>query len=107
MVFFTLSSHINPTEEWRTQPNFSGTEQAPEQAPDKLPDKLPDKFGTDNVYIRKLVEVVGCNEVALKDMLKMLGFKDRESFMNVYLNPALKEQFVCMKYPDKPRHPRQ
>ena len=27
--------------------------------------------------------------------------------MNVYLNPALKEQFVCMKYPDKPRHPRQ
>lgn len=72
-----------------------------------MPDKVPDKFGTDNVYIRKLVEVVGCNEVALKDMLKMLGLKDRESFMNVYLNPALKEQFVCMKYPDKPRHPRQ
>ena len=94
---------IDPPEEWK----MPDSEQLPEQAPDKLPDKLPDKFSTDNLYIKRLVEVVGYNEVTIKDTLKVLGLKDRESFMNVYLNPALKERFVRMKYPDKPHHPRQ
>jgi hypothetical protein len=40
-------------------------------------------------------------------MLAHLGLKNRESFMDVYLNPAIKEKFVRMLYPDKPRHPRQ
>lgn len=78
-----------------------------EQSPDKLPDKLPDKFSTNNEYVKRLVEVVGHDEVTIKDTLKVLGLKDRESFMKVYLNPALKERFVRMKYPDKPNHPRQ
>jgi fido (protein-threonine AMPylation protein) len=102
--------HIHPSEEWRVQPNlaaWASTRTSRGQAPDKLPDKLPDKFSTNNVYIKRLVEVVGCNEVTIKDALKMLGLKDRESFMNVYLNPALKERFVRMKYPKSPNHPRQ
>ena len=114
--------HIHPTEEWKVQPNLAArtsprtsprtsartsTPTSTEQAPDKLPDKLPDKFSTNNMYIKKLVEVVGYNEITIKDMLKVLGLKDRESFMNVYLNPALKERFVRMKYPDRPNHPRQ
>lgn len=90
---------IDAPEEWK-MPNS-------EQAPDKLPDKLPDKFGVKNLYVKRLVEVIGCDEVTIKDTLKELGLKDRESFMNVYLNPALKERFVRMKYPDKPNHPRQ
>ena len=90
---------IDAPEEWKMPDS--------EQAPDKLPDKLPDKFSTNNVYVKRLVEVVGRDEVTIKDTLKVLGLKDRESFMKVYLNPALKEQFVRMKYPDKPNHPRQ
>ena len=74
---------------------------------EQSPDKLPDKFSTNNEYIKRLVEVVGHDEVTIKDTLKVLGLKDRESFMKVYLNPALKERFVRMKYPDKPNHPRQ
>ena len=57
--------------------------------------------------IKRLAKVVGCDEVAIKDTIKALGLKDRESFMNVYLNPAIKERFVRMKYPDRPNHPRQ
>lgn len=94
--------HIHPTEEWKVQPNLSDPTSTP-QAPDKSPDKL----GTNNVYIRKLTKAVGYDEVTIKDTLKVLGLKDRESFMNVYLNPALKERFVRMKYPDRPNHPRQ
>ena len=90
---------IDAPEEWKMPDN--------EQAPDKLPDKLPDKFSTNNEYVKRLVEVVGHDEVTIKDTLKVLGLKDRESFMKVYLNPALKERFVRMKYPDKPNHPRQ
>ena len=74
---------------------------------EQSPDKLPDKFSTNNEYVKRLVEVVGHDEVTIKDTLKVLGLKDRESFMKVYLNPALKERFVRMKYPDKPNHPRQ
>ncbi|MBR3619179.1 MAG: Fic family protein [Bacteroidaceae bacterium] len=98
--------HIHPTEEWSAQPNMAAPTSTP-QAPDKLPDKLPDKFHTNNMYIKRLVEVVGRDKVTIKDALKILGLKDRESFMNVYLNPALKERFVRMLYPDKPHHPQQ
>ena len=90
---------IDAPEEWKIPDS--------EQSPDKLPDKLPGKFSTNNEYVKRLVEVVGHDEVTIKDTLKVLGLKDRESFMKVYLNPALKERFVRMKYPDKPNHPRQ
>ena len=94
---------IDAPEEWK----MPDSEQSPDKSPDKLPDKLPDKFSTNNEYVKRLVEVVGHDEVTIKDTLKVLGLKDRESFMKVYLNPALKERFVRMKYPDKPNHPRQ
>ena len=51
--------------------------------------------------------IVGLKEFSIKEMLEHLGLKNRESFMEVYLNPALKEKFVRMHYPDKPHHPRQ
>ena len=90
---------INPPEEWKILEN--------EEAPDKLPDKLPDKFDTDNDYIKKLIKVVGNNKLSIREMLDTIGLKNRESFMDVYLNPAISEGFACLLYPDKPRHPRQ
>ena len=33
--------------------------------------------------------------------------KDRKNFIEYHLNPAMKERFVRMKYPDRPNHPRQ
>ena len=94
--------HINPPAEWKEQPNL-----ATPQAPDKLPDKLPDKFGSKNQYIKYLIKLIGSNEMSIKEMLTGLGLKDRESFMNVYLNPAIKEGYIRLLYPDSPRHPRQ
>ena len=90
---------VNPPEEWK-MPETG-------QAPDKLPDKLPDKFSTKNQYIISLVMVVGLEEMSIKEMIEHLGLKNRESFMDVYLNPAIKTKYVRMLYPDKPRHPRQ
>lgn len=102
--------HIHPTEEWRIQPNLatpSNTSQVPHKSPDKSPDKLPDKFNTKNQYVKSLVMLIGTNELSVKEMLSGLGLKDRESFLDVYLNPAIKEKFVRLLYPNSPRHPRQ
>ena len=98
--------HIHPTDEWREQPNMAPPTST-KQAPDKSPDKSPDKFNTKNQYIKNLVMVVGTKELSVKEMLSGLGLKDRESFMDVYLNPAIKGKFVRLLYPNSPRHPRQ
>ena len=37
----------------------------------------------------------------------MIGLKDRKNFLDYSLSPAIAEGFVCLLYPDKPRHPRQ
>ena len=78
-----------------------------EQAPDKLPDKLPDKFSTNNEYVLRIVGLLGKEKLSIKELLQRANLKDRESFMNLYVNPAIKEGFVCLLHPDKPRHPRQ
>ena len=90
---------IDPPEEWKMPET--------EQIPDKSPDNLPDKLLLKNMKIISLLMVVGLKEMSIKEMLEHLGLKNRESFMEVYLNPALKEKFVRMRYPDKPNHPRQ
>ena len=98
--------HIHPTEEWSVQPNLAKPSST-RQVVGKSPDKLPDKLSTKNQYVRTLVKLVGNREMSIKDMLVGLGLKDRESFMNVYLNPAIKEKFIRLLYPTSPRHPRQ
>ena len=40
-------------------------------------------------------------------MLNVLGFKDRKTFRESYLTPALSEGAIEQKYPDSPHHPRQ
>ena len=92
---------IAPPEEWKE------TSANAKQAPDKLPDKSPDKFGTDNEYVLKIVGLLGKEKLSIKELLQRANLKDRESFMNLYVNPAIKEGFVCLLHPDKPRHPRQ
>ena len=98
--------HIHPTEEWRIQPNLAIPSNT-SQVPDKSPDKSPDKFNTKSLYVKSLVMVIGANELSVKEMLSGLGLKDRESFLDVYLNPAIKGKFVRLLYPNSPRHPRQ
>lgn len=98
--------HIHPTAEWSVQPNLADPTST-EKIPDKSPDKLPDKFDTDNLYVKKLIAIVGDKKISIKEMIAVAGLKDRESFMAVYLTPAIKDKYVRMLYPDRPNHPRQ
>ena len=45
--------------------------------------------------------------MSIKQMLEGVGLKDSMNFLEYNLNPAISEGFVCLLYPDKPRHPRQ
>ena len=98
---------VNPPDEWKMPEGETTPDKLPDKSPDKSPDKLPDKFGTTNMYIRKLIKIIGNREMSIKEIMGDAGLKDRESFMNVYLSPAIKDKFVHQLYPDRPNHPRQ
>ena len=113
--------HIHPTEEWKVQPNLAdptSTGQVQDKYPTSTPTSTPtsssvnkintdSKLYTNNDNIVELVRVVGYDEISIKQMMEARGLKDRKNFIEYHLNPALKERFVRMKYPDRPNHPRQ
>lgn len=93
---------VNPPEEWNT----------PTSTPTSTPISTPtssvhDMLQTENPLIRNLVKFIGNNQCSIKDMLEGVGLKDRKNFLEYHLVPAISEGYVCLLYPDKPRHPRQ
>ncbi len=90
--------HIRPSEEWSNQPNLA--------APTSTR-QVPDKLHTDNPHIIQLITVIGNQRLSVKEMLAAHGLKNRESFLDLYLSPAIREGFVTMLYPNSPHHPRQ
>ena len=60
---------------------------------------------SDNV--RRLVLVIGKEEMSVKSMMEAVGLNNRPNFLEYSLMPAISEGFVCMKYPNSPHHPRQ
>lgn len=101
--------HIHPTEEWKVQLNRAVTNGDTCQS-DKYPTstrQVPDKLDAVNPNIIKLVQIIGEQEMTVKDLMTSIGLKDRENFLNLYLNPAISEGYVRLLYPQSPRHPRQ
>ena len=101
--------HIHPTAEWSVQPNLN-TPTSTRQVPDKYPTstrQVPDKLHTKNPNIIRLIQVVGESEMSVKEMVSLVGLKDRENFLQHYLNPTIEEGYICLLYPNSPRHPRQ
>ena len=62
---------------------------------------------TDNPNIIKLVQIVGEQELSVKEMMNGVDLKGRDNFLNLYLNPAIADGHVRLLYPKSPRHPRQ
>ena len=78
------------------------------QAVDRVtPTSTPTSLIPFNENIKKLIEIIGENQLSVKEMLVGMGLKDRPNFLEYTLSPAMKEGYVRMLYPDSPRHPRQ
>lgn len=86
---------VNPPTEWTKEQVPTSTRQ------------VPDKYPTSSEAVQTLIEVLAEQQLSIKEMLAAMNLKNRENFMTNYLNPAIKEGFVTMLYPDKLRHPRQ
>ena len=68
---------------------------------------VQDKLHTDNPNIVKLVQIIGEQELSVKEMMDGVGLKGRDNFLNLYLNPAVADGYIRLLFPQSPRHPRQ
>lgn len=57
--------------------------------------------------IKRLILAIGSEEKSVKEIMEVIGLKNRPNFLEYSLTPAIREGFVTMKYPNSPRHPRQ
>lgn len=71
------------------------------------PTSTPTSLIPGNENIRRLIGVIGDNQLSVKEMLIAICLKDRPNFLKYTLSPAMNEGYVRMLYPDSPRHPRQ
>lgn len=94
---------INPPEEWKDEASAG---QAPHKHPTSTP-QVEDKLNTDNINIQKLILVVGEKELSVREIMDVLGLKDRKNVLSLYLNPAIDNGYIRLLYPQSPRHPRQ
>ena len=81
-----------------------------QQVPNKYPTSIqqaPSKFQTDNSNIIKIVLTLGHNQLSVKELMQEIGLKDRVNFLHLFMTPAIKDGFVRLLFPDKPKHPRQ
>ena len=101
--------HIHATDEWKVQQNLAGrtVDQQEEYKHRASTGQVQDKLSTDNANIKRLIIVIGNQELSVKSMMDALELKGRDNFQNLYLKPAISEGYVCLLYPNSPRHPRQ
>lgn len=93
---------IDGPEEWK----MPESEQEPRKYPASTP-QVQDKLHTDNPNIVKLVQIIGEQELSVKEMMELIGLKDRKNVLSLYLNPAVADGYIRLLYPQSPRHPRQ
>ena len=74
----------------------SGTDQATDQVSDQATDQ-----------VQKLLAVMDDGYFTTHTLMERLGLSHRATFRKNYLMPALKAGLLAMKYPDRPRSPKQ
>jgi predicted HTH transcriptional regulator len=67
---------------------------------------VPYQYRTGTVPVEAIVEVV-VGEMERKEIQNKLNLLNKAHFLQVYLQPAIEQGLVAMKYPDKPNHPHQ
>ena len=68
-------------------------------------DTLSDKGPNKNVL--SLINVIGKQQLTLKQMMETMSFTSSSSFHKTYLDPAIDDGYVTKLYPDKPTHKEQ
>ena len=80
------------------------------QLPDKHPTvtpQLPDSYPTATPQVGKVLSAIGERTLSAKEIMGIIGLKDKSNFLELYLYPATKQNLVEPIYPENPKHPRQ
>ena len=56
-----------------------------------------------DIYVFKLLNVVGDKVLTVKVMMERLGLKGSDNFRKKYLNPAIKDGYMALLFPEKPK----
>ena len=96
-----LTEEVQPDYVVLTLPIGKTPQENPIRKPDKKeknPTRKPDKK---EIRIQQILEF--CTEPrSSSDILEMLGLKDKENLMEVYINPMIAENLLSMTEPDNP-----
>ncbi len=57
--------------------------------------------------MEKVLHAIKEQTLSTKEIMGMLGLKDKSNFLELYLYPATRQNLVEPIYPDNPKHPRQ
>jgi len=77
-----------------------------DQPTDQVTVVLPQEFRSTSVEVRNLIKVLD-GEMSRKMIQETLELKHEGNFRENYLEPALTNGYIEMKYPDSPNHPKQ
>ena len=69
--------------------------------------QAPHKHHTSTTQVSKLIETMGDNTYSLKEIMELMGLKNRRHFFYEYIIPAVKEELITLLFPDQPKHPKQ
>ena len=86
---------------------ISAPEEFTPQAAPASTQQAPRKLIPEDAFCQKLILAIGNDSCSVKTIMEKLQLSDRKNFLDNYLNPAIKDGFVRLLYPDSPRHPRQ
>jgi len=92
---------LNPPAEWQAEVDRMKRELATST------DQVPTKYRPSTPDVEELLQVIGSDELSVKQMMEQMNLRHRRNFIEHYLNPAMRDGYVTMRYPDSPRHPRQ
>ena len=69
--------------------------------------QVPDKYPTSTRQVESFIKLIGENLYSVKEIMGLMQLKDRENFLNNYLNPSINAGWVEPLYPHQPKHPKQ
>lgn len=68
--------------------------------------EVPPKYPLSSTEVKNLIKVLE-TEMTRSEIQTILGLKDIKNFRENYLEPALNDGFIKIKYPENPNHPNQ
>lgn len=92
-------------EEFKTILYRPSSNQVPLKYPSSTP-QAPLKYPSSSIEVLNLIKVLK-GEMSRAEIQEILGLKDPKNFRENYLDPAIAEGIIKMKYPDSPNHPKQ